>query len=447
MATKHFINDGTTLVQDALHGLALSSPLLPYDEEVKGDVLHVHLAAEKARLAGFDTAVLVVGDDVAVGRRKSGKVGRRGLAGTVLVGKVLGALAKQGKMNLKELYQAGEDVVNNLATIENVDQVEVGMGIHNEPGCHVIKPQPATWELVNQMLDKLLDASDSDRAYVSISNDEDICLMVKNLGGASNIEFSAITKIVVQQLELRDYKPVGIFSGSFMTSLDGKAFSITLLKASSQILKALDAPASAPGWKVMLRLPEDHFQTQNRLQVNLDTSKAEMSTRLTSQLKVNEKDLTASLKRACDGLITAKTEIDRLDSAMGDSDCGSTLARTARAILQEIVNNDQLPEEHIVERAEWIEASVNALNAVRQATPARVGDRTMMDALEPFISSLQNGRSVALAIDAARKGRVNTKGMSASLGRAVYVPEAEWFKVPDPGAMGLVCLLEGLLGL
>lgn len=59
-----------------------------------GDILHFHLAPEKARLAGFDTAVLVVGDDVSVGRRKSGKVGRRGLAGTVLVEKIIGALAK-----------------------------------------------------------------------------------------------------------------------------------------------------------------------------------------------------------------------------------------------------------------------------------------------------------------------------------------------------------------
>lgn len=183
-----------------------------------GDVLHFHLAAEKARLAGFDTAVLVVGDDVSVGRRKSGRVGRRGLAGTVLVEKVLGALAKQGKMNLQQLCKIGEDVVNNLATVgaaldhvhivgkptieltDNADQVEVGMGIHNEPGCYVIKPQPNISTLVDQMLDKLLDPTDSDRAYVSFADKQSICLMVNNLGGVSNIELSAITKVVVDRL-------------------------------------------------------------------------------------------------------------------------------------------------------------------------------------------------------------------------------------------------------
>ncbi|KAB8211592.1 dihydroxyacetone kinase [Aspergillus parasiticus] len=557
MTTKHFINDGTTLVQDSLHGLALSNHFLRYDEDIKaiinprhdgnknvtiisgggaghepsfvglvgdgllsaavsgyifaspsvhqiqstisrvggsagtllvimnytGDVLHFHLAAEKARLAGFDTAVLVVGDDVSVGRRKSGRVGRRGLAGTVLVEKVLGALAKQGQMNLQQLYKVGEDLVKNVATVgagldhvhivgkpttestDNADHVEVGMGIHNEPGCYVIKPQPAIATLVDQMLDKILDPSDSGRAYVSFLDKESICLMVNNLGGVSNIEFSAITKTVVDRLGI---KPIRVYSGAFMTSLDGKGFSITLLQTTPQIITALDEPATTPGWRVTPDLYQAH--------------------------EVNEKDLMASLKRACNGVIAAEVEIDQVDSLVGDGDCGSTLARTAHAILREIVNKGyytresgdtiqiletlanvvennmdgtsgalyaiflnalaaslravgtKLPKERPVERSDWVKASGDALKAVRQATPASVGDRTVMDALILFIVSLQSDLPVAAAIAAAREGCDTTKGMPASLGRAVYVPTEVWTKVPDPGAMGLVCLLEGLLG-
>ncbi|RAL01121.1 Dak1-domain-containing protein [Aspergillus ibericus CBS 121593] len=469
MATRHFIHDGATLVQDALHGLALSNPSIRYDDDIKaiinprhdgdkqvtlisgggaghepsfvglvgdgllsaavsgfifaspsvhqiqntiarvggsagtllvimnytGDVLHFHLAAEKARLAGFNTAVLVVGDDVSVGRQKSGKVGRRGLAGTVLVEKILGALAQQG-MALEELRQAGEEVVNSLATVgaaldhvhlvgkpadptDRTDQVEVGMGIHNEPGCYVVKPQPSISDLVDQMLDKLLDPDDADRAYVSFT-DTNLCLLVNNLGGVSNIEFSAVTKTVVDRLDRRGLKPIRIYSGSFMTSLDGKGFSITLLKASPQMLEALDAPAITPGWSTRPR-PD-----------------------------VDEHDLKTSIERACYKLIAAEAELDRYDSVV-----------------------------------DWVQAAGEALQALRQATSARAGDRTIMDALEPFITALQAGASAAGAVDAARAGRNSTQGMTASFERAVYVPEEGWSRVPDPGAAGLVCLLEGLL--
>ncbi|KAJ6014374.1 hypothetical protein N7540_008965 [Penicillium herquei] len=585
MAAKHFINDGATLVQDALRGLALSNPSLRYDEDIKaiinphhdgnkdvtiisgggaghepsfvglvgdgllsaavsgfifaspsvhqiqstisrvggsagtllvimnytGDVLHFHLAAEKARLAGFETAVLVVGDDVSVGRRKSGKVGRRGLAGTVLVEKILGGLAKQGKMTLQELYKAGQEVSNNLATVgaaldhvhivgkpvmdstKYFDQVELGMGIHNESGCYVIKPQPTISDLVDQMLDKILDPNDSDRAYVSFSRDGNICLMVNNLGGVSNIEFSAMTKVVVDRLERRGIKPTRIYSGSFMTSLDGKGFSITLLEANSQMLEALDAPATTPGWNTTSRAQYGYGEEPCKKNTP-EPSNEELQSRPPSQLKVDERDLMKSLERACNVLIAAEAEIDGFDSVVGDGDCGSTLARTARGILREMVDKDDntndsgdiiqilevlaivvennmdgtsgalyaiflnalaaflrnissnLPEKRLVERSDWVQASGNALQAVRQATPASVGDRTVMDALVPFIESLQSGASVAAAISAAQVGRDSTKGMTASLGRAVYVPEQEWSKVPDPGAVGLVCLLEGLLG-
>ena len=209
---------------------------------------------------------------------------------------------------------------------------------------------------------------------------------------------------------------------------------------------------------------------------------------------VNEKDLMASFQTACNALIAAKEEIDGVDSLVGDGDCGSTLARTADAILNEMVNKGKFTNENgdiiqfletlalvvennmdgtsgalyaiflnalaaslraigaklsaqrLVERADWVQASVDALHAVQQATPAAVGDRTVMDALVPFIESLQSGQPVVESLGVAREGRDSTKGMTASLGRAVYVPEEEWGKVADPGAIGLVCLLEGLLG-
>ena len=207
---------------------------------------------------------------------------------------------------------------------------------------------------------------------------------------------------------------------------------------------------------------------------------------------VDESKTSLSIQQACKHIIAAEEEIDRLDSVVGDGDCGSTLARTARAILQVIgkdgfasANGDivqileilaivveenmdgtsgalyaiflnalasslratgfKLPEPRMIQRQDWAQASIQALSVLQRATPARVGDRTIMDALDPFVRAIQNGVSAAAAIDEARAGRDSTQGMTASLGRAVYVPEEGWSQVPDPGAAGLVCLLEGLL--
>lgn len=193
----------------------------------------------------------------------------------------------------------------------------------------------------------------------------------------------------------------------------------------------------------------------------------------------------------CHKIVDVEGEIDRYDAVVGDGDCGSTLGRTARAVIKgieedesfakntdavrfldtiaQIVENNMdgtsgalyaiflnalaaslrnigltANKESIVEQSQWVQASVEALEALQRATPARAGDRTLMDALEPFIVTLKATGTVSTALDAARDGKDKTKGMPAAFGRAVYVPEQSWSEVPDPGATGLVYLLEGL---
>jgi len=98
-------------------------------------------------------------------------------------------------------------------------------------------------------------------------------------------------------------------------------------------------------------------------------------------------------------------------------------------------------------RPQWAAAASGALRELQKATPARQGDRTLMDALEPFVEGLGEKGDVAAALAKARAGVAATKGMKGAFGRAVYVDKANWSQVPDPGAEGLLCLLEGLSGL
>ena len=95
----------------------------------------------------------------------------------------------------------------------------------------------------------------------------------------------------------------------------------------------------------------------------------------------------------------------------------------------------------------WAGALKQCCDALSKYTPARPGDRTLVDALYPFVEVLGKTGDVAKAAEAAKIGADSTKGMKASLGRSVYVGGSGFEKVPDPGAYGLACFFMGLAGL
>jgi dihydroxyacetone kinase len=92
----------------------------------------------------------------------------------------------------------------------------------------------------------------------------------------------------------------------------------------------------------------------------------------------------------------------------------------------------------------WAKALESSLQALGKYTPAQPGDRTLIDALHPFVQTLSGSGKIDDAVNAARKGAQGTKGMKASLGRTVYVGGEGFQQVPDPGAHGLAELLLGL---
>lgn len=241
-----------------------------------GDVLNFGMGVEKARALGKKVELVVSGDDVGVGRAKSGKVGRRGLSGTALVVKICGALAERG-VSLEDCAKVGRLVVNNLVSlgaslsrvhvpgrgIEEAREeeerlgpglVEIGMGIHNEPGCEKVKTDLPG--LVRIMLAQMLDQSDKDRAYVKFEKTDETVLLLNNFGGVSNLELGAITNEVVMQLK-NGYglRPRRIVQGTLFGSLDGPGFIVSVLKmvdtglgAGKSLLDLIDAPANAIGW-------------------------------------------------------------------------------------------------------------------------------------------------------------------------------------------------------
>ncbi|KAK7215320.1 hypothetical protein V2G26_003323 [Clonostachys chloroleuca] len=468
-----------------------------------GDVLSFGMAVEKAKAAGTDVQMVVVGDDVGVGRAKGGKVGRRGIAGTVLVLKIAGALAAKGR-SLEEVAKVARLTADNLvsvgASLEHVHvpgravsqedslkagEVEIGMGIHNEVGSS--RAELDLPELVGRMLAQLLDQNDEDRAFVNVNSNE-VVLLLNNLGGVSALELGAITDEVVTQLNKSyNIQPVRILSGTYMTSLNGLGFSITLLNVVNTdiggpgMIELLDAPSEVTGWAAPIQ--KTTWEAKNTA-VRTDAVKENQEIK-PSGLTVDVAGASTALTTGLKKVIAAEPEITRYDTVVGDGDCGIGLKRGAEAILNHL-EQKPLTGDIVIDLASivpvvennmdgtsgalyaiFLNALVHALrgqgsgqatpkvwaaalkqtnDALSRYTPARPGDRTLVDALYPFVDVLEQSGDVKKAADAAQKAAEDTKGMQASLGRSVYVGGSGYEEVPDPGAWGLATFFQGLAG-
>jgi len=215
---------------------------------------------------------VVVGEDVAVGKTQGSIVGRRygqlytdqiqyliitrGLAGTVLVYKIAGALANRGG-SLDEVYTVAQWVASNIATIGvglehchvrtpttgnplpfpcNIpspqvpgtapaashlasSEIEIGMGIHNESGNGRLSPVPPLNELIPQLLDFITSTTDPERSFLPFQGSKDeVVLLVNNLGGISELELGGIVAETRRALDARGIIIHRVLSGSFMVS-------------------------------------------------------------------------------------------------------------------------------------------------------------------------------------------------------------------------------------
>ncbi|CAK3801722.1 Dihydroxyacetone kinase 1 [Lecanosticta acicola] len=467
-----------------------------------GDVLNFGMAVEKAKAAGLDVEMVVMGDDAGVGRAKGGKVGRRGIAGTVLIHKIAGALAAQGA-SLKDVHGVAQAVADNTVSIGSSlahvhvpgrgeteeelkqDEIEIGMGIHNEPGSE--RTSADLTKTVGTMLKYMLDQNDRDRAFLKVSSSDETVLLVNNLGGVSVLEMGGITTEVVHQLE-KDYgiKPVRILSGTFMTSLNGLGFSISLLKLTNlgvgkPVLELLDAPSEAAGWSAAVNTKtwaKPPSQTR-------DAGRGAGGENKPCGLELDPAAATKALNHALDKLITAEPDITHYDTVVGDGDCGIGLKRGAEGIQKHLNGASSQKDaalylDKIIDIVEmemdgtsgalyaiflnalaaglreqgngnrpadakvWANALDHAMKALSRYTPAKPGDRTLVDALAPFVEQLSSTGDVQKAAQAAEKGSRSTQGMQASLGRTVYIGGSGFEEVPDPGAYGLSQFLTGL---
>ena len=197
-----------------------------------GDVMNFEMAAEMAEMDGIPVKYVVTNDDVAV-QDSLYTVGRRGVAGTIFVHKIAGAKAEEGA-ELEAVQAVAQKVVDNVRTME------VGIGIHGEPGTHRESLKKAD-EIVDMLLEKIL--ADIDYA------DSEVAVLINGAGGTPLMELFIVNNHVSDVLAAKGIKVYKTFVGNYMTSIEMDGFSISLLRLDDEMKKLLDAKADTPAFK------------------------------------------------------------------------------------------------------------------------------------------------------------------------------------------------------
>ncbi len=223
-----------------------------------GDVMNFEMAQELAEVEDIEVETVVVDDDIAV-EDSTWTAGKRGIAGTVLVHKILGAAAEEG-LSLKEIKELADKLVPNIKSIGvalspatnpeagspgfeiDEDEIEFGVGIHGEPGYRREKLQPSR-ELAKELVEKLKEA-------FNWNSGDEYAVLVNGMGATPLMEqfvfMNDVKKLLVDEEELNlSFRKVG----DYMTSIDMEGLSLTLLKVEdAKWLEYLNAPEETISW-------------------------------------------------------------------------------------------------------------------------------------------------------------------------------------------------------
>jgi dihydroxyacetone kinase-like protein len=220
-----------------------------------GDVMNFEMAAELCRSEGIDVESVLVDDDVAV-QDSTWTAGRRGVGATVLMEKIAGAAAEDRRA-LKEVADICREVNANARSMGMAltsctvpaagkptfelgdDEIEIGIGIHGEPGRERTKLKPAS-EIVELMATAVVDD-------VPFKKGDQILAFVNGMGGTPLIELYVVYNELAKFLKGRGITISRNLIGSYITSLEMAGCSITLLKLSDELTRLWDAPVKTPG--------------------------------------------------------------------------------------------------------------------------------------------------------------------------------------------------------
>jgi dihydroxyacetone kinase len=432
-----------------------------------GDRLNFGLAAEKARARGKRVEMVIVADDIALPDHPQ----PRGVAGTLFVHKLAGYLAESGA-SLDRVASAARELASetvslgmalNSCTVPSMgrdDRVppgkaELGLGIHGEPGADLIDFSGARHAAA------LL----SQKLFARVAKAGSYALLVNNLGSTTPLEMAVLADAMLASPLARKIRLV-IGPAPLMTSLDMHGVSASLVPLSPLLAKALQADVGPHAWPGA-RKPNKPEVLKLPKEIAPPTVRASRNPALKSLVE-----------KACDVLISLEADLNALDAKVGDGDTGTTITGAARHLKAEL---HRLPLADLggffealgsrlaqsmggssgvllaifftaagssaATGKRWEHALQAGLLRMMQYGGAALGDRTMVDALEPALTALASGRSLGEAARAARAGADATARMKrARVGRSSYVSADNLDGFCDPGAEAVARVFAALVG-
>ena len=221
-----------------------------------GDVMNFEMACEMVESEGIKTKKVIVADDIASASEQE-KSKRRGIAGMIFVFKIAGAIAETGA-SLEEVFNTAAEANVNIRTLGVAlspcilpeagkptfqigdNEIEIGMGIHGEPGIKREKLKPAN-DLVDDLYKRIIEDS-------KLSDNDEVAIMINSLGATPLEELYIISKRMNENLLKSNIKITKTYVGRYATSMEMAGMSITTLKMSDNLKKNLFAESNCPFW-------------------------------------------------------------------------------------------------------------------------------------------------------------------------------------------------------
>jgi dihydroxyacetone kinase len=432
-----------------------------------GDRLNFGLAAEKAKRHGLKVEMVIVADDIALPDNKQ----PRGIAGTALVHKIAGHAAEQGK-SLNEVRHIAQQACDNVYSLGvametcnlpgsddaegriKPGHVELGLGIHGEPGASVVDSHNSK-AIIDTLVTPL-------QKHIG---DAKVAVLINNLGGVSALEMALLTKELAHSA-LQGQISWLIGPAALVSSLDMKGFSLSVLKLTPGFEEALQAEVETLGWQKPVAFAPLKTVAYSKIHDSVEATPSD-----NPQVK-------AVLTAATRTLIGMENRLNALDAKVGDGDTGSTFAEGARDIAQ-LLNAGKLPLNNSAQLLQLIgdrlatvmggssgvlmsifftaagqaihdgkklpDALLSGLMQMKQYGGADLGDRTLIDALQPALEALRD-HGMQAAVSAAKTGAESTARMQkAGAGRSSYVNQQNLDGVTDPGAVAIAEVFAAMI--